>query len=51
MLNTREFPEKAGRIYPPLAIIEYGQVIPNINLIQKKNDESILEKFYRINLF
>ena len=25
MLNTREFPEKAGRIYPPLAIIEYGQ--------------------------
>ena len=25
MLNTREFPEKAGRIYPPLAVIEYGQ--------------------------
>ena len=25
MLNTREFPEKAGRIYPPLAILEYGQ--------------------------
>ncbi len=25
MLNTREFPEKAGRIYPPLAILQYGQ--------------------------
>ena len=26
MLDTRENPEKAGRIYPPVAVIEYGEV-------------------------
>ena len=24
-LNTREFPEKAGRIYPPLVMVEYDE--------------------------
>ena len=28
MLNTNEFPKKAGRIFPPLANIEYGGVTP-----------------------
>ena len=26
MLNTKEFPEKAGRIFPPIVKIEYGEV-------------------------
>ena len=26
MLNTKEFPDKAGRIFPPLINIEYGEV-------------------------
>lgn len=26
MLDTRENPDKAGRIYPPVAVIEYGEV-------------------------
>ena len=26
MLNTRESPDKAGRLYPPVAVIEYGEV-------------------------
>ena len=26
MLDTRENPEKAGRIFPPVAVIEYGEV-------------------------
>ena len=26
MLNTKEFPEKAGRIYPPVISVEYGEV-------------------------
>ena len=26
MLDTRENPEKAGRIYPPVAVIEYAEV-------------------------
>ena len=34
-LNPREYPEKAGRIYPPWAIIEYGE----ITLDQLKNGE------------
>ena len=25
-LNTREFPDKAGRIYPPLVVIEYEDI-------------------------
>ena len=28
MLNTNEFPKKAGRIFPPLVNIEYGVVTP-----------------------
>ena len=28
MLNTKEFPDKAGRIFPPLINIEYGEVTP-----------------------
>ena len=28
-LNTRDFPEKAGRIYPPLLVIEYDEVVLN----------------------
>ena len=26
MINTKEFPEKAGRIFPPIVKIEYGEV-------------------------
>ena len=26
MLNTKEFPDKAGRIFPPVIAIEYGEV-------------------------
>ena len=26
MLNTKEFPEKVGRIYPPIVSIEYGEI-------------------------
>ena len=25
-LNPRQYPESAGRIYPPWAIIEYGEI-------------------------
>lgn len=42
MLNTREFPEKAGRIYPPLAIIEYGQVLLKKFLIPLSFHELII---------
>ena len=26
MLNTKEFPEKVGQIYPPIVSIEYGEI-------------------------
>jgi hypothetical protein len=26
LINTREFPEKAGRMYPPVIALEYGEV-------------------------
>ena len=26
MIDTKEFPDKAGRIYPPVVEIEYGDV-------------------------
>lgn len=26
MLNTRKSPDKAGRVYPAVAVIEYGEV-------------------------
>ncbi len=26
MINTRESPEKAGRLYPPVIAIEYGEI-------------------------
>jgi hypothetical protein len=25
-LNTKEFPEKVGRIFPPIVAIEYGEI-------------------------
>ena len=40
-LNPREYPEKAGRIYPPSAIIEYGE----ITLDQLKNGEDVEFEF------
>ena len=40
-LNPREYPEKAGRIYPPRAIIEYGE----ITLDQLKNGEDVEFEF------
>ena len=40
-LNPREYPEKAGRIYPPWAIVEYGE----ITLDQLKNGEDVEFEF------
>ena len=40
-LNPREYPKMAGRIYPPWAEIEYGE----ITLDQLKNGEEVEFKF------